>query len=276
MTDIGKAKSSFNWARFGQNMQKLSQTLMQGTLLMATTRSRGCHGMMGPSIWSRGCCNSGMYGQMGGFGLFNGYYSPMPSPYITDPMYMADTTNPMLIQQGMFNVEAFVDNYFTQAEKAEKLQQELNTVALAGKNFELGLHDKNQHTFVSSEWAELNEKTDKTEEEEAKLEADYNTQLSNLATSWTKFLDISFGNNDSKLTLEEFSKYIKQEFNKKNYTDEQIKKIYDFVSVQDNEDYISATDINYLLRSIDNRTGTIKKENLENIIDDAANGAIES
>ena len=271
MTEVNGSKGNFNWTRFGKNMQKLSQTLLQGTVLMATTRSNGCYGPMGGSIWTPGCCsrNYGYMPPMSGCGIFGGYF-PTPSPYITDPMYMADTTNPMLLQQGAFNCEAFVDNWFTQREKERQALQTTTTEHVIGQKFETELVDKGEYTFVNQEWLDLNKKADKTEAEEEKLKTEYEKQLGALAKSWTSFIDKSHGNNDSKITLEEFSKYIKTRFEDKNYTDEQIKRIFDKISQSDDEENISVVDAAITLDLLDSKDGKIKNETFEGFIDGIA------
>ena len=265
-----KKQKGFNWAKFGQNMQKLSQTMLQGGFLMAMNdmRGSGCHGGFGRSIWTgHNCgCNTGFYGM--GMG--------MPSPYLNHPMYAANTTNPYLLQSGLVNAEAFGATMYQQALAAIKAQQaQLPTTTTPqitdsrlGNEFETNLKDKGEFTFMTENWTKLNEKENLTQAEKDAISEAYNKGIKDLGASWLKHLDEKHGNKDNKLSLDEFTTYVKDKFGNK-YSNDDIKQIYNAIDSDETKNSIESSEISALITKIDTDEndkldGKISNSDIEN------------
>ena len=246
----------FNLDTFGQNLQKVGQGLMQGGLLIGTTSMIHQGGFYGSSIW--GC----------GGGFMTG--GCMPPLNIWHPMY-GPPSNPYLTQQGL-NIA-----YQQGAARMAQIMQEMNNPQIPevqestqpspqnvtpeiGKQLDQALQNQGEYSLVSNEWTKLNEKAEKTPEEEETLKTVYDNSIQTTASSYLKFIDQKLGTDDNKLTKDEFTNYIIYSTIGENATAEQKAKIKTFADNAfanlnlNNDDKISAEEIADLLKYIDAST----------------------
>ena len=207
---------SFDVAKLAQSMQKLSQTMLQGSLLFAANDMRKQGGMCAPSIWG------------GGFGF--GCGCGMPSPNIYHPMYSGGYTDPLLLQQGIMDARAYGAQEYqrirAQLEAQQQPTQQTRTETpdqTLSQEFENDLATKGEHTFVTEKWIETNNKEAATEDEMEELAIGYFKGIGGLSVSHLSSIDEKYGNNktDEKLTLDEFTNFAKDKFGEK-ATDEKI------------------------------------------------------
>lgn len=276
---------SFNWSKFGQSMQKLSQTMLQGTILYAARDMRGCGGF-NQSIWGGGhhCHHAGMYGMNNMYGM---YGMGMPSPNIWHPMYSSNTTNPYLIQQGANNAENWGRMMYEQAlaqiqARDAQVTQNSQYTGLtnptlnenAGEEFTNDLKTKGEHTFVTEKWTQLNNKdsASATEQDIANLSKAYNVSISALGIDLLGDIDKKFGNNssDNKLTADEFTAFAKDKFGD-NATKEKIDLAFERLDTN-NDGSITTDELTAALYVMDEKNddidGKILKDDYNNFIKD--------
>ena len=163
----------FDLEIFGKCLQGLGQGLMQGGILMDTTRMihrRGMYG--GMSIWG---CGTFMPGGC------------TPPLNIWHPMYAGNTTNPYLIQQGN-NIATFqAKEIFDQAYEYYKKQEQQFTPQITdsqqttqteiGKQIQEALQNESgEYSIATSQYNALLNKQNKTAEEEQLLDTAYKAQ----------------------------------------------------------------------------------------------------
>jgi len=253
---------SFDVGKLAQGLQKMGQTLTQGTILLAANDARkhggliglsvwggGCYGggLMGPSVWGGGCCGGGMMGPSVWGGMNCGY--GMPPLNIHHPLYSSNYTNPYLIQQGVYNAEQQGAALFNQikaqytAQQQQTQPRQLDNEMLYGKEFENNLKTKGEHSFVTEKWIENNNKEELTDKEMQELAEGYFQGVSGLATSYLHNIDEQHGNNSDaksigKLTLDEFTNFAKTKFGAK-ATDEKIALAFERLDVDGNKNITS-------------------------------------
>ncbi len=253
---------SFDFGKLGQSLQKLSQTMMQGTMLFAANDMRkhggalwggGC-GMYGPSIWGCGC--------------------GMPSPNIYHPMYSEEYTCPALTQQGLFSAEVYGAQLFQKIKNDQSSLQWLQTQDTNAHNltpsqeFENDLTTKGEHTFAPDMNTEDNNPI--TEEEKNELEKKYLNNVAELSESYFNSINEKYGDNksDKKLTLDKFKAFAKDKFGEK-ATDEKITLAFSRLDVDKNND-ITAEEIMAALTVIDeiteNKDGKITLEDYNKFV----------
>lgn len=257
---------SFDVGKFAQSMQKLGQTMLQGTILIAANDARRHGGMYGPSIWGNQCrCGMGMY-----------YSCGMPSPFLSHPMYSSNTTNPALIQQGMMDANAYGAQIFQNikqqlmAQKQQSQTPETQTPdTTQAKDFENNLNTNGEHTFVTEKWAETNNKKAEeiTDQDTEDLATGYFEGVSGLAISYLLDADNEHGNNktDRKLSLDEFTNFAQAKFGAK-ATNEKIKLAFERLDVN-KDNNISTEEMTAAFTALDEitetRDGKISKEDYE-------------
>ena len=261
---------SFDVGKFAQSMQKLGQTMLQGTILIAANDARRHGGMYGPSIWGKKCgCGMGMY-----------YSGGMPSPFLSHSMYSSNTTNPALIQQGMMDANAYGAQIFQNikqqlmAQKQQSQTPETQTPdTTQAKEFENNLTTNGEHTFVTEKWTETNNKNPEevSEDEQLELAQGYFNGVSGLAISYLFDADNEHGNNknDSKLSEDEFSDFAKAKFGA-NATNEKIKLAFERLDVN-KDNNISTDEMTAAFTVLDeingkDRDGKISKNDYEQFI----------
>lgn len=194
----------FNLEIFGKCLQGLGQGLMQGGILMNTTRMIHRGGMYGGSIW--GC----------------GTFMPWgctPPLNIWHPMYADNTTNPYLIQQGNDFATAQAKQIFDQAYEYYKKQEQQfmpqvtdsqqTTQTEIGKQIQDALQIKSgEYSIVTSQYNTLFNKETKTAEEQRVLDTAYKTSVKSAGESYINYADKEYGNSDGSLTKDEFTEYI--------------------------------------------------------------------
>ena len=195
----------FDLQTFGQNLQKLGQSMIQGGILMNTTSMIHRGGLYRTSVWGCGFMPGGC----------------TPPLNIWHPMYGDMSTNPYLTQQGMMTAAAQGKAIFDQAyEHFKKLEQQnpyLNplqqpiqqTSTESGEQIQSAIVDQNgEYSMTTSAYNELFNKENKTEAEQEQLENDYRTSVKTAGESYTDYLDKEYGNEDGSLTKEEFTDYL--------------------------------------------------------------------
>lgn len=195
----------FDLEIFGKCLQGLGQGLMQGGILMDTTRMihrRGMYG--GMSIWG---CGTFMPG---------GFTPPLN---IWHPMYAGNTTNPYLIQQGN-NIAGFqAKEIFDQAYEYYKKQEQQFTPQITdsqqttqteiGKQIQEALQNESgEYSITTSQYNALLNKQNKTAEEEQLLDTAYKASVKSAGESYMNYADKEYGNSDGSLTKDEFTEYI--------------------------------------------------------------------
>lgn len=216
---------SFNFEKLGQSLQKLSQTMLQGTMLFAANDMRkhgrtfwggGC-GMYGPSIW--GC--------------------RMPSPNLYHPMYSDGYTCPALTQQGILSAGEYGAQLFQKIKSEQSSLQGIQPQnsdiqdETPSKEFENNLKTKGEHTFAPDMNTDDNDSI--TEDEKNELEKKYLNSVTELSMSYLSSVDEKHGDNksDKKLTLDEFKAFAKDKFGSK-ATDEKIALAFSRLDVDQN------------------------------------------
>ncbi len=194
----------FNLEIFGKCLQGLGQGLMQGGILMNTTRMIHRGGMYGWSIWG---CGTFMPGGC------------TPPLNIWHPMYADNTTNPYLIQQGNDFATAQAKQIFDQAYEYYKKQEQQfmpqvtdsqqTTQTEIGKQIQDALQIKSgEYSIVTSQYNTLFNKETKTAEEQRVLDTAYKTSVKSAGESYINYADKEYGNSDGSLTKDEFTEYI--------------------------------------------------------------------
>ncbi len=200
----------FNLEIFGKCLQGLGQGLMQGGILMNTTRMIHRGGMYGGSIW--GC----------------GTFMPWgctPPLNIWHPMYADNTTNPYLIQQGNDFATAQAKQIFDQAYEYYKKQEQqfgpqfpptetdINTATQIGKEINSAINKENgQYSITTSLYSSLFQKENKTDSEKEHLNSAYKVSVKTAGESYMNYIDTEHGNADRSLSKDEFTDYMMSYF----------------------------------------------------------------
>ncbi len=195
----------FDLEIFGKCLQGLGQGMMQGGMLMSTTRMIHRGGLYGGmSIW--GC------------GSFMGCPPPLN---IWHPMYADNTTNPYLIQQGNNYASLQAQELFDKAYEYYKKQEqqfgpqfpptesEQTTQTEIGKEIQNALINVNgEASITTSQYSTLFNKENKTEEEKELLDKAYKESIKSAGESYINFADKTYGNADGSMTTDEFTEYL--------------------------------------------------------------------
>ncbi|MBR5555463.1 hypothetical protein IKU74_05560 [bacterium] len=260
---------SFDFGKLAQGMQKLSKTMLQGTILMAANDRCNHHhhgGMYGPSIWQGGCFGPQMMGPQCG---------PSMLPLnLAHPFYSSGQTHPYLIQQGMMNNQAYVQNLCEsirqQFQGTPRITDDTPETALQegtaeeGQEIERNLTEKGEHAFVTERWIELNSKPESTDAEKKALADSYSKALEKVGDSWVKYVDNTHGNKDNKISLSEFQEYIKTKYGDQ-YSITDAEKIFnklakgtEYIQISNAQDFFSVIDLD--------QNGIIKNEDFDGFL----------
>lgn len=190
----------FNMAKASENLMKMGSNFVQmGTLYGMSQSMNGCG--RGGSIWG------------GGFG-----YGPMaPSPFLAHPMYGdMEGTNPYLTQMGLqdaenygaaraeYDLQQIAMNNEEQREAQIPQVPEGQNTELA-ENYATATKAGQDFKFTTDSWQELNNKENRTPEEQQKLDTEYKQFVINFAKSSIAKMDQA-GNKDGVVSKEEFIK----------------------------------------------------------------------
>lgn len=233
---------TFNLSTFSKNLMNMGSNFLQMGTMYGMSQSNRCGGggWGGNSIW-------------GGGGGFGGYGMGAPSPFLSHPMYGEQGADPYLAQMGMADAanygaaRAHYDMQKMQAEQDAKLPlvPEGQSTEQA-ENFDAASKANKDYKFVTDGWQELNNKADKTKEDEQKLGKEYKQFVVEFAKSYVERADQK-GDKDGTMSKEEYMKQIKE-----SYPDRDAKgleKMFDCIDTDKNGvvDYTEAAAMFYLI-----------------------------
>ena len=176
----------FDFGKFVNSMQKMSQDLCNSGMLIAASRTP-MRGMYGPSIWG---CMGGLQGNMPidymGMGGFNSLY-----------------TSPYMVPFNQQDIDAQFDRAYRNA-----LSQQLAPTIEKGKSFDDTIREGQDYTFVPQGWEEQSKKEDLSDTERKNLTSSYNSALINTSRNYLEYLDSQYGDIHGDLDINEYTSYL--------------------------------------------------------------------
>lgn len=203
-----------------KNLSKIGESMMQMGITYGISKESMRGGSCGGgSIWNMGmgmggCFGGGyMMGAMGGgcYGMDMGM----------DPRMMMQAQM-MGAEYGAMAAESDFAKIIEMTKTPDAENVKKDTDSKAGEQLENDLNAQKTHSFATQDWKDLNAKEERTSKEQAKLDKDYKTMITNLAKSFVAQLrDTDKGN----VTEDEYVNYVFRQAGADNLTNEEAAKL---------------------------------------------------